>query len=340
MLSRFGHSDRTDWRSETFIRFETGSGVGRNLAVWQYQCWNSTQEWGLPLYWKTKAALFHAFDTLPLGHTAYALSQQYLTRSLPRPKARFPEYIARLEQHIDHFKAHGRDLNEASYFEFGAGWDLFFPIGMAAAGMRDQSLFDLTPLAKTRWINHVIEVFRTHTSRYFVRELPRLQSLQDLKRIGISYTAPADARKTGLTDDSIDLISTTSVLEHVPRSAIESILIEIKRIARPGAILSMIIDYEDHYGQRTPHIDIYNFLQFSAFDWVSFNPDIHYQNRLRHRDYLEMFEKAGFESIYVSATRPDDWEQRLQRIAVHREFSAIYTPEDLSITQGVFLLRC
>src|SRR3546814_46884 len=156
--------------------------------------------------------------------------------------------------------------------------------------------------------------------------------------MGMDYCAPGDARATGLADDSIDLVSTTSVLEHIPARDIASIMREMRRICRPGALLSMIIDYEDHYGQRGGGTSVYNFLRFSETEWKRFNPDLHYQNRLRHSDHLRIFEDAGFEIVEVETAFPEDWEKILPVEDLAPEFMG-YAIDDLKITRGRFLLR-
>src|SRR5207245_10558273 len=58
--------------------------------------------------------------------------------------------------------------------------------------------------------------------------------------------------------------------------------------------MSCRIDYTDHYSHFDKSISPYNFLQYSDKAWALFNPPLHYQNRLRHRDYLDLLRAAGF----------------------------------------------
>lgn len=290
------------------------------------------------MHWKTKAALFRLFDAMPMGRKAYSIAQQRVTKSLPRPLRSFPKYIAQFDEHVHAFERHGAALATSSYLEFGAGWDLFYPLAFARAGMARQYLYDLNRYADPRFINHVIRAFRDQLSERFCRDIPEIASLAGLQSFGIDYRAPADARATGLSDDSIDLVSTTSVLEHIPGADIALIMGEMQRVCKPGALLSMIIDYEDHYGQRGGDTSVYNFLRFSETDWRKFNPDLHYQNRLRHSDYIEIFERVGLEAIEIETDFPEDWEAILPTDDLAREFS-YYAVDDLKITRGRFLLR-
>jgi hypothetical protein len=61
--------------------------------------------------------------------------------------------------------------------------------------------------------------------------------------------------------------------------------------------MSSLIDYQDHYSYFDKGISAYNFLQYSDKAWTFFSPTLNYQNRLRHRDYLDLFREAGFEVV-------------------------------------------
>lgn len=112
------------------------------------------------------------------------------------------------------------------------------------------------------------------------------------------------------------------------------------RILKPGGILSCVIDLQDHYSYADPQISPYHFLQFSKAEWKQFNPDFHFQNRLRHPDYRHLFEQAGFEVVHESLTGPDaQLESILKHTAVHSEFSNQYSFEALGIRTVECVLR-
>lgn len=293
---------------------------------------------GADLHWQTKAALYRLFDSIPFGDEAYLFTQERVTKSVPRNPARTSEYIGYLDSHIEAFKRNNVELELSSYFEFGAGWDLFYPLGFAASGVKRLYVYDLTRLARARWVNSVLSSFRDGPSKHFARALPEIRSLKDLERIGLSYCAPADARQTDLDASSIDIVSTTSVLEHVPKDDLVKILAELKRICKRGALVSMLVDYEDHYGQRSDSAGAYNFLQYDAQEWKKFNPARHFQNRLRHKDYLSLFHESGFDLVEVETRRPDDWQAKLENLRISADFDG-YTLDELSVTRGNFLLR-
>jgi SAM-dependent methyltransferase len=158
-----------------------------------------------------------------------------------------------------------------------------------------------------------------------------LASLADLeKRLGIRYLAPRDARNTGLPAGSVDFVSSTSTLEHVPEPDILAILIECRRLLRPGGIISCRVDMRDHHAYFDDSVSPHNFLKFSARTWRLINSSLNHQNRLRHPDYLRLFKQAGFEILVEKTVAPTDAQlAKLRRMAVAEEFRGRYSLEEL-----------
>jgi SAM-dependent methyltransferase len=118
-----------------------------------------------------------------------------------------------------------------------------------------------------------------------------------LSRSRIDYFAPADGRATGLEPNSIDLVYSNSVLEHVPREEINGLMEESFRVLRPGGIIMHNIGCNDHYAFFDRSISPVNFLQFGEREWRLWNNPIQYQNRLRAPEFLDLVAHAGFEVI-------------------------------------------
>ena len=236
----------------------------------------------------------------------------------------------------------GPDLSGACLYEFGAGWDLFNNVVQWCCGVNRQLVIDLRRWARPDQINHAIRYLRDHPPAEAVRlpehfVTPAFDA--DLRRwYGIEYHAPADARHTPFPDDSIDLVCTTSVLEHVPAAALEAILQETSRLCGPRAISSHVVDYSDHYAHADPAITIHNFLRFSEEEWRPYNPDLHSQNRLRHHEYGELFQRTGFEPLDVHAVTPPDAEALLAAVPLHERFQRM-PAASLAVRTGHWVLK-
>jgi len=112
------------------------------------------------------------------------------------------------------------------------------------------------------------------------------------------YFAPFDARRTLLPNDSVDLVYSHTVLEHIPPAIIDGIPRESYRILKPDGITCHVIDNSDHWIQRDGTISYVNFLRYEDWVWklISINP-IDSQNRLRNYEYIALLEKWGFHII-------------------------------------------
>lgn len=167
----------------------------------------------------------------------------------------------------------------------------------------------------------------------------RIKTTEDLKRLyHINYIAPCDARHTDFQDNSIDFSSSTFALEHIPPDDILLLLQETYRILKPGGILSMRIDYKDHWAYFDQSISAYNFLKYSKKEWNKYNPSLHYQSRMRHSDYIRLIEKSGFNVVKEEVDLPSrEQEADLQALKIHSDYSG-YHFEDLKILSSKLVL--
>jgi hypothetical protein len=141
-----------------------------------------------------------------------------------------------------------------------------------------------------------------------------------------------------MPDGSVDLIATTATLEHIPVETLKFILKECYRLCNEHSVVSMFIDYADHYSYADKNINAYNFLSFSEQTWSKFNPGIHYQNRLRHSDYEQLFLEAGFRIVTESYELPEQGLEDISKLKLDSRFEN-YSIEDLAKTSGHFILK-
>lgn len=291
--------------------------------------------------WTTKSAALWVLDKMPGGDEAHYLLQRYVMKSLPRPSARIPEYVAGYRRHIEAFRSHGLDIEKGLLLSFGAGWDLFENLVYYAYGVNRQIAIDVELLARIELVDALAaDLARAPLEGAAPRQFPSLGS--DLKsgllrHYGVDYRAPGDARNTRLPARSVEMIATSDTLEHIPRDALAVIMRECRRIIATNGVVSMSVDYSDHFSHVDPSITPYNFLSFDAVDWRRHNTASHYQNRMRHKDYVELFETAGFRIASQVVGRPPDWLELLEAQPIAPEFRH-YEPEELAITRGCFTL--
>jgi SAM-dependent methyltransferase len=230
---------------------------------------------------------------------------------------------------LEVFGFHLKNFSGGIAIEFGAGTDLLCPLLLSNAGAREVIALDLTRLASADRVNNVIRQLRGKLPG----EWPEISDVDgDLfAKYRIRYMAPGDARATGLADASVDMVCSTSTLEHIPENAIRSILKEARRILKPTGVASFIIDYHDHYASGDRSISRFNFYRYGHALWRIFNPGMHYQNRLRHSDFLKLFD--GFSVTESAIVPPDQIDVPLAAPFKH------YGARDLLALNGFFTLK-
>jgi SAM-dependent methyltransferase len=139
---------------------------------------------------------------------------------------------------------------------------------------------------------------------YVSKNKINVKELLELCRI--EYNAPADAAHTGLPDKSMDVHVSHFAFEHIPPEILKAILLEGGRIIKPGGLFINTVDYQDHFAVYTNTIHRLNFLQYGDGEWEKYNSNKYtYVNRLRHEDFLKLFDELGHKIIYMEAPQDE-----------------------------------
>ncbi len=300
--------------------------------------------------WLAKAALQKGLSALPAAESVNYVFQRRVYRSLPASEAAFRRKFDRAVSHLAAFAEHGppsRAVGEAVFYEFGAGWDLAIQLSFWSLGVDRQILVDIRPNLRPELVNVTIERLtrlRGDLEKEAGRKLREagphnVSSAAELEnRFGITYLAPRDARATGLAAGSVDFISSTNTLEHIPEDDLVPILAECRRLLRPDGVMSSRIDLRDHFCDVDARLSPYNFLRYSDRTWRLVNSKLGYQNRLRRPDYLRAFGEAELSIVAENATRPDEGLGALRALDLDSHFRA-YPLDELAVQALVVVAR-
>ena len=120
------------------------------------------------------------------------------------------------------------------------------------------------------------------------------------ERSGTRYLHNGLDSLAALPDGAVDLGFSNAVLEHIRLADFEPMLTELRRVlSSPDGAWSHTVDLRDHLGGAL------NNLRFSRRLWESrfFAESGFYTNRIRYRQMLSMFERAGFVVDVLQTTR-------------------------------------
>jgi SAM-dependent methyltransferase len=243
-------------------------------------------------------------------------------------------------------------IKEASVLEIGTGWQPIIPILFSLAGARRVIMTDQKRLCIPASIQATLDSLRTHKQLIMERIGVNGQQFDNAlcsgsdtsletfcKHLRLEYLAPCDCRALDLPAESVDVVMSRAVLEHIPPEVIDEIFMESRRLLRSGGLACHFVDNSDHWQFEDRSISRVNFLKFSdrVFKWTCIN-SLNYQNRLRHSEYRALLIKYGFTILRDESAIDSDSLAALRNLPIALRFRH-FTHKDLA-TIGSCLLAC
>jgi SAM-dependent methyltransferase len=224
-------------------------------------------------------------------------------------------------------------LSSSIVLEIGSGWQPLIPMIFALAGASKIYMTDLSRLCTPASLRAAFTCLRKQKplllDRLSISEdlLDRSLTLrpgpveESLRALRINYLAPCDCRHLDLPDESLDIITSRAVMEHIPPGVIQDIYLESHRVLKQGGLTCHWIDNSDHWEHVDKTISRVNFLRFSEsrFKWTTVN-SLNYQNRLRHSEYVALLNNAGFKIIREERVVDDAAVALLASFPLHDRF--------------------
>lgn len=266
------------------------------------------------MHWKLKSKIQNAISLLPSSASYAAYYQiQRRFRGL-RQVNPVPRLSAGIEI-WDRIKKQGYEPIDKTFLEVGTGRVTLVPLSFWLMGANKTITIDLNPYLKEELVrdtlkyisNNELEIRNTFGS---LLNESRFDSLLEfsknahfsvlafLELCQIDYLAPRNAADTKLPPQSIDFHTSFTVFEHIPLPSLKQILEEGNRIITKSGLFLHRIDYSDHFSHSDSNISAINFLQYSDDEWNKYAGNKYmYMNRLRHDDFIRLFESVGHEVV-------------------------------------------
>ncbi len=305
--------------------------------------------------WRLKAGIQTLLGVVPGGR----LIHHWMQRSAGALSKFGDECDVRVDDWalmMGHLRATNVPVAGATLVEIGTGWYPALPFCLYLAGAGRVHTYDLSRHVTPDMTIALAERLATYAPR-IAQESGRTEAavraqqtallaalrqgapLEEATAGVVRYAAPADAARTGLPDDSVDVVFSNSVLEHIPGPVIEDCFREAHRIVKPGRITLHAVNCGDHYAYADRRLHQLHYLQYSESAWRKWNNAFTYQNRLRAVDFTEMAKRAGFLiEVDTSVVLPERLRQ-LDEMTIDPMFTARYTREQLALTTIDFVGR-
>lgn len=252
-----------------------------------------------------------------------------------------------------------RLLREAGYepagkthLELGTGWCPVIPLVFRLAGCRQVITVDQNRFMDASTFGDACRHLLAHDDlltegldlaadsvRAIIEPLLEQPLAAALESVNCRYLAPCDLLACDLPAESVDLVTSRAVLEHIPPHILERIFGEFHRLLKQDGAMCHIIDNSDHREHIDPSICRINFLRYSAarHRLISRLNPLDYQSRWRHSHYLELFRDCGF-AICRDVSEPDPVTlEALRQFQPHPDFRHL-PADDLAILTSTLVL--
>lgn len=298
--------------------------------------------------WKVKVLIQFILSHIPMGEKInYMLQLANNSHSVEKTENRIAELVTSMKK-INEFIS----LEGAEVVEIGTGWEPICSTLLYMMGVKTCYTYDHVPHLRFNLTEMVINSIENRLEEIArITEIPiatlekRLSILKSCKTLedffwktNIVYKAPGDASNTGLKVESIDLVFSHAVLEHVPEKVVIALTDEAKRILKKNGFTYHLIGLGDHYNDVDPKVTTVNFLKYSEPVWAFFVKNrISYHNRLREKHFFKIFENMGAKVVWsANVTIPEDLES-LKTMKINKAFSSM-TLEELAVYRTEMIL--
>lgn len=239
--------------------------------------------------WRLKVVKRAVLARVPFGNMLRRLKRRLFGYE-PDP-AKLHNTLSNYAQMKAVLATEGRLFEGASVLEIGSGWFPTIPIMLTLDGAKHITMSDLT--------RHMDDVTFAATMEFLQNTFPENLRLQDITRfdeLPVVYMAPFDA--SAIADESIDFVISRTVLEHIAPKDLADLLAALRPKLVPDGLMVHVIDNSDHLEHSDKSVSKINFLTWTERKHALVNVLMKGgENRLRHHEYLHIFERAGFRVI-------------------------------------------
>jgi SAM-dependent methyltransferase len=114
-----------------------------------------------------------------------------------------------------------------------------------------------------------------------------------------------------LPPDSVDVMVSNCVLNHIPPRVLVPELRALGVMLRPAGRMIHVLGHEDHWTFRAPGVNRFNFYRYSDASYARWFESLEYHNRMVKPEWLAAFEQAGLD---VEAWEPEITDKSLAEI--------------------------
>lgn len=238
-----------------------------------------------------------------------------------RQRAINPSYITRADGNLAYIEKFGAIADGMSVMELGTGWvhwealftRLFYDVEITLYDVWDNRQFDgFRNYARSLREQLADQVERPPAAiaraERLLDELAALTSFDAVyERLGFRYVVDQSGKLDSIAADSIDLVISSDVMEHIPADTLPRLIGDFARVLKPGGAVAQQIVEADHLRIYDRAVHGKNYLRYSDRQWRRwFDNGVQYINRLQHSDFVRLFRQGGFAVVAEEIVQSDD----------------------------------
>lgn len=203
--------------------------------------------------------------------------------------------------------------HQATILELGTGWThfysiflrLFYDLDIIAFDIWDNRQFLALGKRFAKLANLLPNLIPKNQAHYLNRIQQLTEGLSQCKTfdevynlLGITYVVEPSGNLDFLADESVDMVFSVDVLEHIEKGALNRTIRSMRRVLKPGGISAHQIGLDDHLQHYAHGMASKQYLKFSDSVWkILFENKIQYFNRIQLPDFQVLFKSNGFHLI-------------------------------------------
>jgi len=219
-------------------------------------------------------------------------------------------YYGRIKRYLNLQEKYNIFQDGDNILEIGTGWmhwdsiaiRLFFDVEATLFDVCDNRQLQPLKLKFSELAEQIDNEINIESSQHehvhnILRNIASANSFDDLYRLlGFRYVTDNSGKLSSFQDESLNTIYSAGVFEHIHNDILNDFINDLYRLLKPGGYCIHTINMNDHYTDRTLPDKYY--LTFSDKVWKRFFENkVQYINRVQRSEWLNIFQKAGFELI-------------------------------------------
>ena len=244
---------------------------------------------------------------------------------------------------------------DAVIMDVGTGWYHHEPFLLYLCGFSKFYLFDIVEKSKfiyiKNYLNGIIDNIEVISNELQIDESNAIDKINELlscnskkeiyKICNFEPVITKDTNRLFMPENSIDLMVSNCVLNHIPLDILKPELKILKKILKPNGYMHFLIGHDDHWTFHDLKMNKFQYYIYSDKYYKRlFETNFQFQNRLVKKELIDLFDQCGLILTNYFEHKNNSSRAEIEKI-VHKLDSRFskYSIDDLSIIHSYVTLQ-